>query len=87
MGGVVDVSVGGVVDVRVPLDCQGDDWLPAEVDKSVKAAIGKLKLAKGQRINFLFDIPKRDDRAYERVDNACKRWAEDSGLKMGSFSY
>jgi hypothetical protein len=81
-------SADGVVDVRVPLDGQGDDWLPAEVDKSVRAAIGKLKLAKGQRINFLLPIPKRGDRerVRERARAACKRWAEDSGLEMWSFT-
>jgi hypothetical protein len=80
-------SVGGVVDVRVPLTCQADDWVPSEVDLSVKAAIGKLKLAKGQRLNFLLNIPKRDERVDERVRNACKQWADDSGVEMWSFSY
>jgi hypothetical protein len=86
---VLTESAAGIVDVLPPLDCQGDNWLPAEVDTSVKAAIGKLKLAKGQRINFLLNITKRDDRdrTQERVRAACKRWAADSGLEMGAFSY
>ncbi len=84
---VLTQSVGGVVDVLTPLDCQGDNWVPDEVNKSVKAAIGKLKLAKGQRLNFLLNISKRDDRAQERIREACKRWAEDGGLESGSFSF
>jgi RNA polymerase sigma factor (sigma-70 family) len=80
-------SVAGVVVVRPPLTCEADDWLPADVDLSVKAAIGKLKLAKGQRLDFLFNIPKRDERVQDRVRGACKRWAEDGGLELGSFGY
>jgi RNA polymerase sigma factor (sigma-70 family) len=88
---VLTQSAAGVVDVRVPLECQADDWLPVEVDKSVKAALGKLKLAKGQQVNFMLNIPKQDDstqqRVQERVRAACRRWAEDGGLEMGSITY
>jgi hypothetical protein len=84
---VLTESAAAVVDVRVTLDCQADDWLPAEVNKSVKVALGKLKLAKGQQVNFMLTIPKRDDHTQQRVRAACNRWAEDSGLVMGSFSY
>jgi hypothetical protein len=71
----------------VPLPCQADDWVPDEVDKSVKAAIGKLKLMKGQRINFLLTIPKRNDGTPERVRTACKQWAAAGELELASFSY
>lgn len=80
-------SVDGVVVVLPPLTCVADDWLPADVDLSVKAAIEKLKLTKGQRLNFLFNIPKQDERVLNRVRSACKRWAEDGGLELGSFGY
>ena len=59
-------QAGGVVDVRPLLDCRADDWVPVEVDKSVKAALAKLKLAKGTRINFLMNVPPKsrvDERA------------------------
>jgi hypothetical protein len=80
-------SVAGVIDVLPALACQGDDWIPADVDQSVKAAIAKLNLAKGQRISFLFNIPKRDDRTQSRIRSVCKQWASESGLEFWQFTY
>jgi RNA polymerase sigma factor (sigma-70 family) len=84
---ILTQSVAGVVDIRTALPCEGDDWVPAEVDRSVKAAIGKLKLTKGQRLNFLLNIPKRDDHTQERVRAACKQWAAGGELELWSFGY
>lgn len=80
-------SVAGVVFVLPALDCRADAWVPADVDASVKAALGKLKLAKGERVNFRLNIPQRDERVQDRVRAACNGWAADAGLEVWSFSY
>ncbi len=81
-------SVGGVVEVYPRLVCKTDDWVPENVDKSVAAAIEKLKLAKGQRVNFSLNIHgERDSQTRGRVRNACSRWVENAGLELGQLSY
>ncbi|QJW92826.1 hypothetical protein [Frigoriglobus tundricola] len=84
---VLTESAGGVVDICPLLDGQADEWIPAEVDTSVRAAIEKLKLAKGERLTFLLNIPKRDLKTHERVVNACQRWAKGAGLEYWQLRY
>jgi hypothetical protein len=80
-------SAAGVVDVRPALDPSQADWVPAEVERSARAAIGGLKLARGKKVNLLFNLPGRDDRPGDRVQQLCKRWAAEHGLELGSYSY
>ncbi|MBP3955074.1 RNA polymerase sigma factor [Gemmata sp. G18] len=76
------------LDVYPRLDCKTDDWVPENVDKSVRAAIEKLKLAKDQRITFSLNIhPERDLQTQGRVRRACTRWAENAGLELWQISY
>jgi hypothetical protein len=84
---VLTQSVGGIVDVLAPADARLDNLFPDEVDKSVRAAIGKLKLAKGQQLRFLLSVPERNAPIQGRIQAACKRWAEDAGLEPRGWSY
>ena len=91
---VLTEGAAGVVDVLTRLDPTRDDWVPADVEKSAQAAIAGLKLARGGKLNFAFRIADRarlDDRnrnqTRERVRGLARRWAEEHGLELGSFSY
>jgi hypothetical protein len=78
-------SADAVVFVRTPLDPRRDDWVPAEVEKSVRAAIEGLKLAKGKKVHFQFNIREQDEQTQERVRAVARRWAADHNLELGSF--
>jgi len=86
---VLTGSAGAVVDVRTWLAPKGDDWLPAEVEKSALAALAELKLPKGAVVNFLFniDIRTRGNEIIDRIRAAAKRWAEANGLQLGSINF
>jgi hypothetical protein len=80
-------GAGGVIDVRTPLDPRARDWVPADVEKSVGAAIAALKLPKGERLDFYFSLPRRDNDTEDKVKRLVAKWGEDYGVKSGSFSY
>jgi hypothetical protein len=61
--------------------------LPADVEKSVGTAIAALKLAKGERLDFYFSLPQRDDKTAGKVRKLVAKWAEDNGLKLGLSVY
>jgi RNA polymerase sigma factor (sigma-70 family) len=84
---VLTQSVGGVVEVLAPADARLDNLFTDEADKSVRAAIGKLQLAKGQRLRFVLNVPERNAPIQGRIRDACKRWAEDAGLESRGWSY
>lgn len=79
--------VAGVVVTLTPIACRGDAWLPEDVDRSVRAALNELKLAKRSKVNFVLNVPDRDDQAQEKLRRTCKVWAEDAGLELWQFSY
>jgi hypothetical protein len=86
---VLTGKVDGVIDVRVELNPKADDWIPDEVEKSVKAAITALKLEKGKKLGFYFYLPKRgeDEQIPGRIQRTVLRWATEHGLEYGNLSY
>ena len=83
---VLRVGRGILRDRHAP---QGDDWVPpADVEKSVLAAIADLKLPKRKVVAFLIRIDLSVDRdagarRFERIKEHTRRWAEACGLKWG----
>ena len=78
----------GVIDVRVRLPGNKDDWMPDNVEKSAQKALAGLKLPKGKTVNFRFDIDSktRVDSTQDRLRELVKRWAADQDLSW-SFSH
>ncbi len=72
----------GVVVVPVVLDCGKADWLPPEVDRSVRAAIDGLKLAKGRKVSFSIRAVRDDQPTRDRLRAACAKWVGDAGLEL-----
>jgi hypothetical protein len=66
-------SAGGVVDVKVKFNMTTEEWLPAEVGKSVEAAVAALKLPQGAKLNFIFALLSRDDRTQSRLRAQAQR--------------
>jgi hypothetical protein len=66
-----------------------DDWIPAEVEKSVSTAIAALKLEKGKKLGFYFNLPKRGEgpEIQVRVQKTVIRWATEHGLEYGNLGY
>lgn len=81
-------NADGVVDVRTALDPRNPNWLPADTDASVRAAVAGLKLPKGKAVTFCFNIPnERDDKTLPRLVEQTEKWAAAYDLKGGSVSY
>jgi hypothetical protein len=81
-------AVDGVIIVQVKLDSRKDDWIPADVEKSANAAITALKLPKGKKVCFYFNLENgdRDNKTLDRLRELAKRWAADHGLEMEYFN-
>jgi RNA polymerase sigma factor (sigma-70 family) len=76
-----------VVDVIPQLDAAAEDWVPAAVEKSVHEAIKLLAVPKGGKARFLFHINgDRDNNVHDRVRTLAKKWAEEHGLELESYS-
>jgi hypothetical protein len=76
-----------VIDVRVPLDARQELRLPADADKSLHAAVARLKLPAGAKADFRFDVRERDDDGPNRVRRFAERLAAELGLQSLSFSH
>ena len=75
----------GVVSVTAELDCDKEEWLTAEVDKSVRAAIEGLKLTKGQTLDFYIRAKTGGDETTKKLTEACKKWTRDFGLTLNGL--
>jgi RNA polymerase sigma factor (sigma-70 family) len=86
---VLTGKVDAVVDISIELNPTSDDWIPAEVGKSVNAAIAALKLEKGKKLGFYFYLPKRGEgpEITPRIQKTVIRWATEHGLEYGNLSY
>lgn len=77
--------------MRVTLDPEKVDWVPAEVEKSMHAAIGALKFQKGKSLAFHFPYVYRKESNHQegqnRIQTLSRRWAEENELTYFSVTY
>jgi hypothetical protein len=79
----------GVIFVLAKMDHRMDDWVSADVEKSVSAAINALKLPKGKRVGFHFNLEPHDfsQSTGNRLDSLTKKWVAEHDLERGYFSH
>ena len=60
-------SPDAVIELQITLDPQKDDWVPAEVEKSMHAAIAALKLPKGKSLAFSIPYVYRKEANHQKA--------------------